>query len=376
MLGSKPASYLKAGESMSYRIVFCLFFLGACSRTDTPTPSPQTLVIEAAAPVTPPETQCDHVFVAQDLILCATASTLVARHIPNGKILWNLVGTGALQDLIGGDFGRGPHIYAAWGRGRGQLDAPIVLQEIDAASGTATELWHLSGARTDVSGLFISDIDRDGKPELALNYFASKYMVKLRAWKADLIVIDKPEIRMATSRAFADLNGDGIADDVIGRVYGDDAQAPGDLRIDLGKGPLLIPTDRGVRSLLVATLGSEASPSLYFADGWAQSYAKEAKAQVKRAHWGKDGFVVDTVATSPDEYSFEKLLSLDVDGDGRAELVAVGNKRCTIFSPHENLPWKSRSWIEDPVAIYAGFWKNNGRIAAVLPGANSKVVFP
>ena len=361
---------------MSYRIVLCLFFLGACSRTDAPTPSPQTLVMETAAPLKPSETRCDRVFAAQDLILCATASTLVARQIPNGKSLWSLVGTGVLQDLIGGDFGRGPHLYAAWGRGRGQLDAPLVLQEIDAASGAATEFWHFSGARTDVSGLFISDIDRDGKPELALNHFASKYMVKLRGWKADLSVIEKSEMRMATSRAFADLNGDGIADDIIGRVYGDDAQAPGDLRVDLGDGPLPIPTDRGVRSLVAASLGAEASPSLYFADGWTQSYAKEAKAQVKRARWEKDKFVVDTVATSPDEYTFEKLLSFDVDGDGRAELVAVGNKRCTVFTPSETLPWKSRPWFEDPIAIYAGFWKTNGKIAAVLPGPNAKVVFP
>jgi hypothetical protein len=258
------------------------------------------------------------------------------------EVRWRRQGPGVAQDVAFGDLGQGPRLFVAWGVGRGHLDAPLVLESIDPATGEATEIWRHKGERNECAHLSIADVDGDGKAELAFAYYASKYFVKARHFRANGEPLEGAEVRMATSRAFADLDGDRKLDEVVGRVYGDDKGLPGDLKADLGRGPVPVPAENGVRSLAVAAVGDEKQPSLYFADGWVANYGKEAKARLKRARWTDGRFAVETLGESPDEFTFFALTPVDVDGDGRNEIAAQGDKRVSLFWPAADGKWTSR----------------------------------
>ena len=136
---------------------------------------------------------------------------------------------------------------------------------------------------------------------------------------------------MATSRTFGDVNGEGGADEIIGRVYGDARGLPGDLKVDLGNGHMTVATDKGVRGLLYAQIGDEKVPSLYVADGWVANYGKEAKAVLKQLRWSAKGFSSTLVGQSAKEFTFFDLRTVDLNGDGQLEIAARGNEQVTIF---------------------------------------------
>ena len=194
-----------------------------------------------------------------------------------GHELWRVKGPGVVQRVVAGDFGHGHKLYVARGVGRGFLSAPLVLQELDPKTGAATELWRHAGPRNECAHLSIADVDQDGKPELAFAYYASKYTVTTRHLEADGGVHPGEEVRMASSRTYGDLNGDGRVDEAVGRVYGDAKGEPGDLKVNLGKGWVKIPTDNGVRAVLIAQLAGDKSPQLYFADGWVSNTARRPR---------------------------------------------------------------------------------------------------
>ena len=85
-----------------------------------------------------------------------------------------------------------------------------------------------------------------------------------------------PELRMASSRAYGRIPDVGNVE-VIGRVYGDARGLPGDLRVSFSGKSLPIETTKGVRSVLIAQIGTDKEPAVYFADGWVANYGKEAK---------------------------------------------------------------------------------------------------
>lgn len=255
-----------------------------------------------------------------------------------GKLLWRVTGPGVVQKVVVGDLGKGRRLFVARGVGRGFLRAPLVLQSLDPLTGQAEELWRFAGERAECAHLSLDDVDGDGETELAFAYYASKYMVRTRHLDRDGQPLLGPEVRMATSRAYGDLNGDGKLDEAVGRVYGDAKGDPGDLKVDLGQGPVKVPTEDGVRAVMVAKLAGDAGPTLYFADGWVADYGKSAKAQLKRARWDGKGFAVEPLVRSPSEFTFFHLETAAL-GDAGTVVVAQGNKQVSAILPGPKAPW-------------------------------------
>jgi hypothetical protein len=214
-----------------------------------------------------------------------------------GHLLWSVSRDGAVQRVAAGDAGRGLRLHVARGRGRGFRDSRLVLREITPVTGEATVLWESDGERNEAAHLSIADVDGDGRDDLAFAHFASKYQVRARHVLRDGSVLEGPEIRMATSRAYGDLDGDGLDDEAIGRMYGDGG-APGDLRVLFGGRTVAVPTDDGVRALLIAQAGDDAGPTLYFSDGWVSNYEAAARAQVSRVRWTDGRPVVERIGRS------------------------------------------------------------------------------
>lgn len=343
-------------------------------------PASKAPATEAPAPVDPARLPpADRIFFAGGLVLGADGKTLWARAPgERGAEKWRVEGEGVVHQIVYGDVGDGPRFYVTRGVGRGFLQAPLVLQSLDPATGQATELWRNDGERNEPVTLAIADVNRDGHDELAFSHYASKYMVRTRHLKAGGASLgDGPEIRMATTRVWGDLDADGKADEVLGRVYGDAKDLPGDLRIDRGKGLEPVPVENGIKSAVIAKLGDDAAPALYFCDGWVANYGKEAHARLKRARFVKGKVSVETLGASADEFTFFSLQPADVDGDGKLELVVQGDKRLTIFRWAPSGPFTATPGRGlEPVLNVAVGVDEAGKAAVYVPGKPQSSITP
>lgn len=291
----------------------------------------------------------DRVFVVPDgdshLVLGADGDRLwaVRPGTPgSGEMIWRIQGPGVVHAVAYGDVGQGQRIFAARGVGRGFLQAPLVIESIDPATGQRSELWRRHGERNQVAGLQVADVDGDGKAELAVAHYASKYMVEPVILSPGKAPVPGAQIRMASSWLHAELDGAPGIETVIGRVYGDAKGLPGDLRIRRGAGgEVAVPTDRGVKSLMFGR-GKAGAPALYFVDGWEADYGKKATARIKRVGLVNGALgPIETIGASPDEFTFFALTPVDLDGDGVTEIAAQGNKRVSLFEQVDGA-WKSR----------------------------------
>lgn len=342
--------------------------LGCTRKADPPADAPATAPATATetapqaaepAPATPadaPLPPSDRVFLAPldgktPHLLGALGDQLWAARLtaPDRAVeLWRIKGPGVAQRITYGDLGDGPRLYVAWGVGRGHLDAPLTVQAIDPTTGAATPLYTTNGERNEAAHLAISDLDRDGAPELDLVRYTSKYMVAPQPIERDGTTQTGQETRMASTWLRAEMDGKRGDETIIGRVYGDARGEPGDLRIITDTTTHMVPTDNGVKALLHATVGGEAT-ALYFADGWVANYGKEAKAQLKRVRIVDGKPEVETLGGDPQDFTFFELTAIDLDGDGMNEIVAQGGKRVTAFT-YADEQWTTRQLTDiEPV---------------------------
>lgn len=373
--------------STTTRAALALILLAGCRPSDpadAPKPEAPTAEapaqIEAAKAEAPPPVKAaplppsDRVFVApldgaHLHLLGADGDALWAARpgVPGtGEVIWRVQGPGVAQKVAYGDLGDGPKLYVAWGVGRGFLQAPLVLDAIDPATGARTELWREAGERNEAADLQIADVDRDGAPELALARYASKYVVEPRVIEKGGAATPGAPIRMASSWLYADLDGQPGPEAVIGRVYGDAKGLPGDLKIRTAGAEIPVPTDNGVKALMHGAPGGEPA-ALYFVDGWVANYGKEARARIKRARLVDGAAVVEPVAASPDEFTFFELTEVDIDGDGVTEIAAQGDKRVTLFSRTDGA-WTGRPLADlEPVLNTAIGRTADGRWTLFVP---------
>ncbi len=350
-----------------------LFLLTGCVQSDAPAPTPapkptpgkstqakpeptKKKAAPAAKPAGLPRSQ--RVFAAalhagkHQQALGTWRDQLWAYDPATGQEMWRVSGPGVAQRVAAGDIGKGHRLYVAWGAGRDFLRVPLVVNAHDPKTGKMVEtMWRFEGPRTECAHLSVADVDGDGKSELAFAHYETKYFVRPRHMKADGSVIEGPQVRMASSRGFADLNGDGKPDEVIGRVYGDAKGEMGDLLVNVGTGREFVSgVDRGVKAVAIADLDGKGA-RVYFADGWEANYGKSAKAQLARLSWADGKPKVERLGTSYDEFTFFGIHPVDVDGDGLLELAVRGDKRVSLFKPTASGPWARRTVAELPPVL-------------------------
>lgn len=165
--------------------------------------------------------------------------------------------------------------------------------------------------------------------ELLIAAFASKYVVREARVKragGKWSLEELGSIRMATSLARGDVDGDGEPDLVVARVYGDDSEADGDAFVLRTEGTRLpIPTTRGVRSLAVADLDGDGVAEVILGDGWHKSYGKLARSLLSVSRWRGGAFHTETIDEVPGQWAVEQIVVADLDGDGAPEIVTRGN---------------------------------------------------
>ncbi|MBU0553624.1 hypothetical protein KKF91_06655 [Myxococcota bacterium] len=304
---------------------------------------------------------------ADHLILGADKDELFLIHPNEAAPRWRVKGPGAAHQAIAADLGQGERIYVAWGVGRGFLNAPLMLTALDPATGTGALLWTRRGERNEVTHLSADDVDGDGRRDLAVAYYESKYRVRTRHITAAGGVIEGPPIRMANAWAFGDLDQDGQVDQIIGRVYGEAKGDVGDLRMITQGRSLPIQADDGVRAVTLARLRPEAPLSLFFSDGWVSNYGQGARAQIKRAVWDKGVINTEAIAASAKDFTFFDLWVVDLEGDGLKEIIARGNSNLWVFKLTD-VGWRGQIAAQLGPMLNVALGLRGGRWWAYLPG--------
>jgi hypothetical protein len=230
---------------------------------------------------------------------------------------------------VDGD-GKG-EILAGWGRSREWMDATvrITLHRLQGNQLVEELVSAPRSGRQDVAAI----VPTAGRVLLA--YFANKYEVRSvwaklenNAWS----MTDISQLRMATSYAIGDVDGDGQPDLVVGRVYGEDQEATGDafvLRPDGTRTP--IPTTRGVRGLAITDLDGDGKNEIYLGDGWDKNYGQVAQGLLTRSRWDGAAFQSELIENTEGQFTIWKIIPADVDGDGRPELVTQGPKYARAY---------------------------------------------
>ncbi len=253
----------------------------------------------------------------------ASAPRLESRHI----------GKGMLQAWMAHDLdGDGKdEVVFAFGMGRDFPDAPVevVLLRANPQASIAAPIWKHKGPRTQVTSLQPWP-RKDGTFDIYIAAFEDRFHVAggvlSRGRRSAPRWLEGHRVRMGMYRSVGDFDGDGETETAVGRLYGDEKGADGDLRVIHHDGTVeRIETVRGVRAVGSGDLDGDGRPELLFGDGWHKNYGKIARYRPTVARWD-GGWTTELVEESAEQYAVERIGVVD------GALVAGGNRRVTAYA--------------------------------------------
>ncbi|HEU4615124.1 MAG TPA: FG-GAP-like repeat-containing protein [Kofleriaceae bacterium] len=216
-------------------------------------------------------------------------------------------------------------ILAGWGMSREFRDAKARISLLRLAGDTLVEetIAEPETTRNDVAAI----VPMPDQHAVLVAYFDAKYTVTsaiarrdASGWQLDKLA----SIRMATSYARCDLDGDGTPELVVGRIYGDDIGMDGDAFVLAPDGTRTkLPTTRGLRSL--AVIGSD----IFVGDGWHQDYARQAHGLLTWIRRDANGYRSELIEDTPGQYGIERIVPATIDG--KQALVTLGSKYVRVF---------------------------------------------
>lgn len=316
---------------------------------------------------------CDRIWSADlvgdgaDEIVCTRANELWVFG-PDGEAFrqrLSLTGSGLPNAAWHGDRDRDgkEEFVIAFGMGRGFATAPVRVLEIDRAADdggwTVRQLFEYTGSRPQVSSLW--------GPDLYLSHFVSKYEVTGGYVRPGNALEGARVVHMGMTRLLADLDGDGVQELAIGRIYGDEPRSDGDLTVHDGDQAEIVPTFRGVKSMAVADLDGDGVPQLVFGDGWHYKYRDEGKGRLNVAHRGADGYGSELLVELPGQFAVMKIEVLERD-QGPAEILAGGND--LLFQVHrEDETWEAVELGACPMGEFAVARRSSGALQVAVAGS-------
>ena len=260
-------------------------------------------------------------------IAIADAKTLRIVEVA-GKQLASVDVTAGIQVLVAADIdGDGRvELLAGWGQSREFMAAKprISVHRLERGALVEEVIATPESERAEVTAILPVPEDK----AVLVAYFDSKFTVTSAiarktagAWQLRTLA----SIRMATSYARGDVDGDGKFDLVVGRMYGDAVGVDGDAFVLLQDGGRTkLPTTRGLRSIAIA--GGE----IFMGDGWHQNYGQHARGLLTRVSLAKDGPRAALVEDTAGQYAIERIVPATIDG--KPALVTLGSHYVRVFA--------------------------------------------
>jgi hypothetical protein len=285
----------------------------------------------------------------RDELVVASALELVAIRFDPGSgeaaVVWQADALGGATAVATGDLDGDdrPDLLVGWGvhRDRPQADAQLVAYRTRGAPPGGLVEQRLAAPdtpRAQFASLQVTPLEEDGPIGVLQAAYASKYEV--RASFVSLDPEDRPverelgRVRMGAEwRAVRLRPGDRERSIVAGRPYGDAPKSDGDLFLWRDGGApeggasgarVVVPSFRGVRSLLVLPGAAGDRPLLCYGDGWHWRYRDQGVGLLTCAARRDDGGFDHRVVARVGDYSIGALAAGDLDGDGHPEVLAQG----------------------------------------------------
>ncbi len=237
---------------------------------------------------------------------------------------------------VSGD--KGPEIILALGWQQYVEGASIHLWTLRDRDGEwQIEVIHtLPTPRSQVTSFQIVDLNGDGRKDIQLSYFTSKYFIETAqmvwtgeaGWKVTIL----PEVRMAMSRLAYRRSDREPLIQIVGRTYGDSLGDLGDLFIEAENGIRIdLPAWQGINTLARSDLDGDGLTEVLLSDGWHMNYGRLARARLAILHPAAEGFAYELIEDVTGQNRIYRIATADIAGDGGLEIVAAGNMGLRIW---------------------------------------------
>lgn len=258
----------------------------------------------------------------------------------SAHLLYSKSFTDDLMDIITGDAnndGSNELIIVTGKRGYFDTEIKVYILKNEENSWICTELYSKHSPRPQPTYLDIADYDNDGKNEIIVSYFESKYIVETvsilkKSDKWDYKVIAQE--RMAMSRdvgIFPDLE---LNRCVVGRVYGNKLGDEGDAYIS-GKDRLMLPVKRGVKAVKIGDGDNDGKNEIFIGDGWHMDYGKVARGRIARIYYDGNNYEYELIEDVKYQYETTQIEIADITRDGKNEVLARGSRCFRIYKYDE-----------------------------------------
>ena len=237
---------------------------------------------------------------ADALLHCQSSSSGFDVRVFEGQILWNdrQLDIGAhIQAAICADLDQDGVEEAYLGFGMGRTNPKADKQVWKVTETEATEVWRSSSARNQITNL------QAHKNQLYITAFTEGKTV------AGGPIIDGKwspiySVPLALKQVPFE---DGM---LIGRVYGDEPRADGDLKKYASNTITEYPIQGGVRAISSADFNQDGNNDILVSDGWNYQYGKHAKARV-RLYLGPDYTDIRTLVNLDDDYTVNEIIPFE-----------------------------------------------------------------
>lgn len=263
-------------------------------------------------------------------------------------------------------------LVAGWGATRDHRNARsrVTLHRLDQATLVEELVVAPATTRQDIAAVVARGA------ELLIAYFDDVYSVtKVTARRGDAgwSTADPVVLRMATSWAIGDVDGDLHPDVVVGRLYGDAKDRDGDAFVlSPGGQRRVVPTQRGVQGLAVADTDGDGRDEIFLGDGWHQSYGQLARGRLTWVRLVDHELRSELIEDTPGQYTLWQILVADLDGDGKPELVTRGSHYVRVYRRSGDR-WRGLTIAGEARDLAVGDLDGTGA-AILIVGARSELV--